>query len=434
MLLVGNGKLFTRDSAQPYLENGAVVMDGEIILEVGDFTALRAKYPNAEYVDAKGGLIMPGFINAHTHIYSGLARGLSIAGKNSRNFIEVLEDTWWNIDRHLTIDGTKACAYATVLDSIRNGVTTIVDHHASFCEIPGSLFAIKDVCQELGIRANLCYEVSERDGAVKCEESIRENAEFSRWAASQNDDMITAMFGGHALFTISNKTFEKMVAENNGLTGFHIHVAEGLNDVYDSLNHHRCYPIERLERIGGILGEKTMLGHCIHLTDSELDTIAQSGTMVVNNPESNMGNAVGCSPVLKMFQKGIHVCMGTDAYTHDMLESLKVFLTIQRHNAGMPNVAWGEGTDMLFKNNAKMMAKYCKKPLGVLKPGAAAGVACTDVVVVLTGLHSHDGIQVVLDVDRGVGAHEVLGESGDLLLVDLAANNDTNHLNFLLTL
>ena len=94
MLLVGNGKLFTRDSAQPYLENGAVVMDGEIILEVGDFTALRAKYPNAEYVDAKGGLIMPGFINAHTHIYSGLARGLSIAGKNSRNFIEVLEDTW----------------------------------------------------------------------------------------------------------------------------------------------------------------------------------------------------------------------------------------------------------------------------------------------------------------------------------------------------
>ena len=378
MLLVGNGKLFTRDSAQPYLENGAVVMDGEIILEVGDFTALRAKYPNAEYVDAKGGLIMPGFINAHTHIYSGLARGLSIAGKNSRNFIEVLEDTWWNIDRHLTIDGTKACAYATVLDSIRNGVTTIVDHHASFCEIPGSLFAIKDVCQELGIRANLCYEVSERDGAVKCEESIRENAEFSRWAAAQNDDMITAMFGGHALFTISNKTFEKMVAENNGLTGFHIHVAEGLNDVYDSLNHHRCYPIERLERIGGILGEKTMLGHCIHLTDSELDTIAQSGTMVVNNPESNMGNAVGICPVLPLYKHGILLGMGTDAYTNDMLESLKVALCSQRHNACLPNVGWCEVTDMLFKNNAKMAERSGFPTLGVLKAGAAADVIVMD--------------------------------------------------------
>ena len=378
MLLVGNGKLFTRDPAMPYLEDGAVVIDGEAVREVGTQAALRAKYPNAEYVDARGGLIMPGLINAHTHIYSGLARGLAIEGNNPTNFLEVLDGTWWNIDRHLTLDGTRACAYATILDCIRDGVTTIVDHHASFREIPGSLFAIKDVCQELGIRANLCYEVSERDGMEKCEQAIQENVEFSRWAVQQQDDMITAMFGGHALFTISDKTFEKMVEANNGLTGFHIHVAEGLNDVYDSLNQHHCLPIERLQRIGGILGEKTMLGHCIHLTDKELDIVKETGTMVVNNPESNMGNAVGCAPVLKMMAKGIHVCMGTDAYTHDMLESLKVFLTIQRHNAGLPNVGWCEGTTMLFQNNARMMAKYCRKPLGVLKPGAAADVIVMD--------------------------------------------------------
>ena len=378
MLLVGNGKLFTRDPAMPYLEDGAVVIDGEAIREVGTQADLKAKYPNAEYVDARGGLIMPGLINAHTHIYSGLARGLAIEGNNPTNFLEVLDGTWWNIDRHLTLDGTRACAYATILDCIRDGVTTIVDHHASFREIPGSLFAIKDVCQELGIRANLCYEVSERDGMEKCEQAIQENVEFSRWAVQQQDDMITAMFGGHALFTISDKTFEKMVEANNGLTGFHIHVAEGLNDVYDSLNQHHCLPIERLQRIGGILGEKTMLGHCIHLTDKELDIVKETGTMVVNNPESNMGNAVGCAPVLKMMAKGIHVCMGTDAYTHDMLESLKVFLTIQRHNAGLPNVGWCEGTTMLFQNNARMMDKYCRKPLGVLKPGAAADVIVMD--------------------------------------------------------
>ena len=378
MLLVGNGKLFTRDPAMPYLEDGAVVIDGEAIREVGTQADLKAKYPNAEYVDARGGLIMPGLINAHTHIYSGLARGLAIEGHTPTNFLEAPAGTWWNTDRHLTLDGTRACAYATILDCIRDGVTTIVDHHASFREIPGSLFAIKDVCQELGIRANLCYEVSERDGMEKCEQAIQENVEFSRWAAQQQDDMITAMFGGHALFTISDKTFEKMVEANNGLTGFHIHVAEGLNDVYDSLNQHHCLPIERLQRIGGILGEKTMLGHCIHLTDKELDIVKETGTMVVNNPESNMGNAVGCAPVLKMMAKGIHVCMGTDAYTHDMLESLKVFLTIQRHNAGLPNVGWCEGTTMLFQNNARMMAKYCRKPLGVLKPGAAADVIVMD--------------------------------------------------------
>ena len=132
MMIVGNGRLITRDPANPYLEDGAVVIEGELVKEVGTLAEMKAKYPNAEFVDAQGGVIMPGLINAHTHIYSGLARGLAIEGKNSRNFIEVLEDTWWNIDRHLTMDGTKACAYATVLDSIRNGVTTIVDHHASF--------------------------------------------------------------------------------------------------------------------------------------------------------------------------------------------------------------------------------------------------------------------------------------------------------------
>ena len=377
MLLIGNGRVITRDSDQPYFEHGAVVCDRDVICEVGEESALRAKYPDAEYVDAQGGIIMPGLINAHTHIYSGLARGLAIDGNDPTNFLEVLEGMWWNIDRHLTIDGTKASAYATVLDCIRDGVTTIFDHHASFCEIPGSLFAIKDVCEELGMRACLCYEVSDRDGEEKSLESIRENGEFSRWAAKQDSDMIAAMFGGHALFTISDKTFERMVDENNGLTGFHIHVSEGMNDVYDSLRNYGCRPVNRLLN-HGILGEKTMLGHCIHVNPAEMDIIKETGTMVVNNPESNMGNAVGCSPVLQMMKKGITVGMGTDAYTHDMLESLKVFLIIQRHNACLPNVAFMEDMQMLFDNNRIIAGKYFKKPLGILKAGAAADVIVMD--------------------------------------------------------
>ena len=377
MLLVGNGKVITRDEALPYLEDGAVLLDGEAVREVGPLAELKAKYPGAEFVYAKGGVIMPGLINVHTHIYSGLARGLSIDGFNPTNFFEVLDGQWWYIDRHLTLDGTRASAYATVLDCIRDGVTTIFDHHASFCEIPGSLFAIQDVCRELGIRANLCYEVSERDGEEKCRQAIRENADFARWAKEQDDDMIKAMFGGHALFTISDKTFEEMVKANDGMTGFHIHVAEGMNDVYDSLRNYGCRPVSRLLN-HGVLGERTILGHCIHINPAEMDIIKETGTMVVNNPESNMGNAVGCSPVLQMMAKGITVGMGTDAYTHDMLESLKVFLIIQRHNAALPNVAWCECMDMLFKNNAAIAAKYFEKPLGVLKSGAAADVIVMD--------------------------------------------------------
>ena len=377
MLLIGNGKVITRDTACPYIPDGAVVTDGEAIREVGSLEAMKAKYPEAEFVDAKGGIIMPGLINAHTHIYSGLARGLAIEGHNPTNFFEILDGMWWNIDRHLTLDGTKASAYATILDCIRDGVTTIFDHHASFCEIPGSLFVIKDAAKELGIRSCLCYEVSERDGEEKCDEAIKENADFAKWAAKEDDDMIKAMFGGHALFTISDKTFAKMVEANDGLTGFHIHVAEGMNDVYDSLRNYGCRPVNRL-LYNGLLGEKTLLGHCIHVSPAEMDIIRETGTMVVNNPESNMGNAVGCAPVLQMMAKGITVGMGTDAYTHDMLESLKVFLIIQRHNAAMPNVAWGEDVTMLFENNRKIAAKYFEKPIGILKEGAAADVIVMD--------------------------------------------------------
>ena len=377
MLLVGNGQVITMDQTQPLIMDGAVLIDGEKIVETGDGQKLREAHPDAEFIDAHGGLIMPGFINTHTHIYSGLARGLAIEGNNPTNFFEILDGTWWAIDRHLTLEGTRASAYATILDCIRNGVTTIFDHHASFCEIPGSLFVIKDAAKELGMRSCLCYEVSERDGEEKCDQSIQENADFARWAAKENDDMIKAMFGGHALFTISDKTFQKMVEANDGLTGFHIHVCEGMNDVYDTMDNYGCLPIERL-LYNHILGEKTMLGHCIHVSPSEMDIIKETGTMVCNNPGSNMNNAVGCAPILKMMEKGITVGMGTDAYTHDMLESAKTFILIQRHNAAKPNVAWNETFQMLFENNRAIAAKYFEKPLGILKPGAAADVIVMD--------------------------------------------------------
>ena len=377
MLLVANGYVITRDPDRPFFKDGAVAVDGTSIKEVGSYKDLKERYPDAEFVDARGGVIMPGLINAHTHIYSGLARGLSIDGNNPTNFLEILEGMWWAIDRKLSLDGTRASAYATILDCLRDGVTTIFDHHASFGEIPGSLFAIKDVAKELGIRSCLCYEVSERDGEEKTEQGIRENAEFASWAQKENDDMIKAMFGGHALFTISDRTFERMVSANNGMTGFHIHVAEGMNDVYDSLRNYGCRPVNRL-LYNGILGEKTLLGHCIHVSPAEMDIIKETGTMVVNNPESNMGNAVGCAPVLQMMQKGITVGMGTDAYTHDMLESLKVFLIIQRHQAALPNVAWGEDMKMLFENNRIIAEKYFGRPLGILKEGAAADIIVMD--------------------------------------------------------
>ncbi len=373
MYLIANGKVITRDSANPYIADGGVLTDGTKIVKVGETAELKAQYPNAQFVDAKGNVIMPAFINAHTHIYSGLARGLSISGYNPTNFYEILDGMWWNIDRKLTLEGTRYSAYATYLDCIRNGVTTIFDHHASFCEIPDSLFEIADIAKEMGVRSCLCYEVSDRDGEQKCDEAIKENADFIRYCKDKNDEMLSAMFGMHALFTISDKTFEKCVKANDNMTGYHIHICEGTNDVEDSHKNYGMSPVQRLEK-WGILTNKTILGHCIHVTEDEMDIIKKYDTMVVNNPQSNMGNAVGCSPILKMYKKGIMLGLGTDAYTHDMIESMKSALAIQRHHNADPNVGFCEVTDMLFKNNAGIASRYFDAQLSVLKEGANADV------------------------------------------------------------
>ena len=376
MLLIGNGKVITRDSANPYLENGAVVTDGENIKEVGTLDAMKQKYPEAEFVDAHGGVIMPGLINAHTHIYSGLARGLSIVGNNPTNFLEVLEGTWWAIDRQLDLDGTRACAWATVLDCIRDGVTTIFDHHASFGAIEGSLFKIAEASEKMGVRSCLCYEVSDRDGEEKAKASAKENADFIKYAAQQNNDMIKAMMGMHAQFTISDKTFE-MCRENmpEGV-GAHIHVAEGIEDLHDCLHKYGKRIVNRLMD-HDLLGPQTMTAHCIYVNEQEMDLLKATDTMVVHNPESNMGNACGCPPTMRIFQKGILTGLGTDGYTHDMFESYKVANVLHKHSLCDANAAWGEVPAMLFEGNAKMANRYFNIPLGVLKEGAAA-----DVVVV----------------------------------------------------
>ena len=365
MILLANGKVITRDSeGAGYLPDGGVVTDGGKIVEVGKTSELKAKYPQAEFVDAKGGVIMPALINAHTHIYSALARGLAIVGNNPTNFYEGL-------------DGTRASATALYIDSIKQGVTTIFDHHASYGEIPGTLHTIAEESKRLGLRSCLCYEVSDRDGEEKCLQAIQENADFITECEKNKDPMLAAMFGGHALFTISDKTFDRMVAANNGRTGYHIHVSEGMNDVYDSLQNYGRRPVQRLQD-HGILGPKTILGHCIHVNTAEMDIIKETGTMVVNNPESNMGNAIGICPVLQLYKRGILLGMGTDAYTNDMLESLKVALCSQRSQNCLPNVGWCEVTDMLFKNNAKIGEKYFPATLGVLKAGAAADIIVMD--------------------------------------------------------
>ena len=154
-------------------------------------------------------------------------------------------------------------------------------------------------------------------------------------------------------------------------------MAEGIADVHDSLKNHGKTIVERLFDYG-MLGEKTIAVHCVHINNREMDLLKSTNTNVVNNPESNMGNAVGCAPVLEILNKGINIGMGTDGYTSDMFESMKVFPIIQRHNRCNPSVAFNETFKLLFDNNRNIVNRYFKKELGILKEGAYGDVIIVD--------------------------------------------------------
>lgn len=377
MLLIGNGKLITRDGKIPFIENGAVLCNGKLIKEVGTTKELKEKYQNAEFIDAKGSIIMPAFINVHEHIYSAMARGFSINGYNPKGFLEILDGMWWTIDRNLTLEQTKQSAIATYIESIKNGVTTIFDHHASFGHIEGSLFAIEEASKEMGIRSCLCYEVSDRDGKTKSKASVKENIDFINHVKKDDTDMIKAMMGMHASFTISDKTMELCAKEIPEDIGYHIHVAEGIEDLHLCLKEHSKRIVDRLYD-WNILGPKTLLVHCIYINPHEMELIKDTDSMTAHNPESNMGNACGCPPTMELVHKGILTGLGTDGYTHDMIESYKVANVLHKHHLCNPNAAWAELPQMLFENNAKIANRYFKTPLGKLKSGAAADIIIID--------------------------------------------------------
>jgi len=377
-LILKNGRVITQDKDRPYIEDGAVVIEGNKIIAVDTTENILAKYKEEDIIDVDGKVIMPGFINTHHHIYSAFARGMASSGKPNENFLEILENLWWKIDKKLSLEDLKYSAYTTYIDCIKKGVTTVFDHNASPFAVTGSLDSIADAAKDLGLRTCLCYEVSNRDGEKIAQEGIDENINFIKKYNTDEQNMIKGMFGLHASFTLSDETLRKCDEELKGLNaGYHVHVAEGIDDLEQCLEKYGKRVVERLRDMN-ILGDKTIAVHCIHVTDDELNILRDTNTMVVHNPESNMGNAVGCQPFLELHQKGITIGLGTDGYTSDMTESMKVANIIHKHVKQNPSVAWGEVPVSMFENNRKIAQKYFSGDLGILRAGALADVIVVD--------------------------------------------------------
>jgi len=375
MFLFGNGTVITFDEDLRVISNGGVVIEEEEILAVGDTEKLISKYPEAAFKDVKGKIIMPGMINTHMHLYSTFARGMDLkTDQPPKNFVEILEKLWWRLDKVLNEEDIYCSAIYALLDCIKKGTTTIFDHHASSNLIDGSLDIITEAVRQTGIRANLSYEISDRDGHEKALEGIRENQRFIKKAQQADDKYLKGMIGLHASFTLNNETLSEVAALADELgVPFHIHVAEGKADFYESKTRGYKGVAYRLDRFH-ILRPGTLAIHGVHLKEEELEILKNNDSYLIHCPESNMGNAVGAAPIKVAIDKDVIVGLGTDGYTTDMFESMKVANLLQKHESHNPQAGWGEVFQMTFQNNREIAARFFGDTLGVLQAGAPADV------------------------------------------------------------
>ena len=371
-VLIKNALVVTLDPAGTLLPNGQILIEGSKISAVG----AQVKAPaGAQVVDAEGRVAMPGLINAHHHLYSSFARGFAPPGEPAANFVEILQRMWWKLDLALDPDGVRYSALVALIEAIRTGCTTIIDHHASPSCTGGSLDIMEETFRQAGLSGCLCYETSDRN---RPGDGLGENTRFIKKMQGAGDGQVTALFGLHAQMTLSDATLEATarICRETG-AGVHIHVAEDKSDEDDCLAKHGSRIIQRLHKFG-LTGKKSLFIHGIHLDESEMDLVAQTGTMMVHNPESNMNNAVGTQQMLTLLKKGVLLGLGTDGMTSHMISSARVAHLLQRATLRDPRVAFVEACDMLLSKNAQICARCFPEPRGQLAPGQLADVAIFD--------------------------------------------------------
>ena len=264
-------------------------------------------------VDCTGKFITKSFANGHHHVYSALACGMPAPKKNPGNFQEILQYIWWNLDKALDLEIIRASAHVTAMACAKNGVTFVIDHHASPNAVDGSLETIAQAFDEVGVGHLLCYEISDRDGNEIARRGLAESENY----LSKRQSLV----GLHASFTVGNETLKQAVrlAEKTD-SGIHIHVAEDKSDQEHCLENYRQRVIERLSGNGVLQFPKTILAHCLHLDNHERGLVEGSPAWVVENMESNLNNSVG---FFNSKGLGTRIMFGTDGMHSDMLRSAR---------------------------------------------------------------------------------------------------------------
>ncbi|GAB4398815.1 MAG: putative aminohydrolase SsnA [Anaerolineales bacterium] len=378
MLLITNACLLRWTTPNEILTNAALLIENGKIADFGPTAELETAYPLAEHWDARGQLLLPGNICAHTHFYGMYARGLAIPGQPAEKFSQILEKLWWPLDQALDEKAVRLSAQVCLADAIRHGTTSLFDHHASPNFLSGSLIAIAQEVEKAGLRAALCYEVSDRYGKEKTRAAITENENFIRQSAGH--PTLRGVMGLHAPLTISSATLTACVEAAAALgSGIHIHVSESGDDRAALRARGDGLPIAWLRRHGA-LGPRSIIAHAVHVSQSEMEILAESQTWVTHQPRSNMNNAVGVAPVEEMLALGVKVCLGNDGFSNSMWDEWRAAYLLHKIRHADPRRMGGETlVKMAIENNAALVSAFFPEaPLGLIEKGAAADLILVD--------------------------------------------------------
>ena len=376
-MLITNANLITLGADPRILPDHSLYIEGGRISAIGRGGELAARYPEAETLDARGQYVLPGGICAHTHFYGAYARGMAIPGPAPRDFPQILERLWWPLDKALDRESVRASALVCLVDAIKHGTTSLIDHHASPNFIEGSLDVIGDAVDRAGLRAVLCYEVTARDGRQKMEAGIAENLRFI--AASAANERLRGAFGLHASLTLNDESLRACADAAPADAGYHIHVAEHEDDQGDSLVKSGLNVVERLDRFG-IMNERSIAAHCVHIEAHERNILLDRGVWVSHQPRSNMNNGVGAADIDGLLAAGIKLCLGNDGFSNNMWAEWKAAYLLHKVVNRDPRRADGMAiARMAWQNNARLMERFFPElAIGELSEGAAADLIFVD--------------------------------------------------------
>ena len=316
-------------------------------------------------------MVFPGFVNGHAHLYSALAAGMPAPPKSPGNFVEILEYVWWRLDRGLDAESIAMSGRIGSLDALRCGTTTMIDHHASPDCIENSLDDLERGIADVGLRAVLCYETTDRNGRAGRDAGIEENRRYLDKFSRNPSKQFAGLAGAHASFTLEDDSLDALadVAERYG-SGVHIHVAEDPADEAHCREKHGQSLIDRLAG-HGLLSAKAVYAHGTHLDKPSIDRLAEAGVTLAHNPRSNMNNGVGYTPVA---QFRCPVMLGTDGIGGDMFTEAKHawFKSCDAHAGLAPSRI----VEMLA-TSARRASAALGVTLGKLEVGAAADIVLT---------------------------------------------------------